>query len=113
MAKAILENSLEVEQDDHLGYEKWDQDAHSITDNSRKGYTSKTIKSKYGEFDINVPRDRNGIFEPKIVKKYQTDILALDDKIISLYAKGSQLETLVKLCKICMALKLIRILFLR
>ena len=88
MAKAILENSLEVEQDDRLGYEKWDQDAHLITDNSRKGYTSKTIKSKYGEFDINDPRYRNGTFEPKIVKKYQTDISAMDDKIISLYAKG-------------------------
>lgn len=56
--------------------------------NARNGYSAKTFKSKTGELDINIPRDRNGEFEPQIVKKYQTDISHIEEQIISMYGKG-------------------------
>ena len=57
-------------------------------DNTRNGYTPKTVKSKFGEIDLDVPRDRKSDFEPQIVKKRQKDISGLEEKIISMYAKG-------------------------
>ncbi len=58
------------------------------TDNKRNGHSPKTLKSQYGEFQIEVPRDRNGEFEPKLIPKYQRDISGIEEKIISLYARG-------------------------
>lgn len=80
-----IKEMLEVEMDDHLGYEPYER---SENQNSRNGYKQKQIRSKYGETTINVPQDRESTFEPKIVKKRQKDISAIDDKIISMYAKG-------------------------
>ncbi len=83
----ILEQLLQNEMDEHLGYEK-----HSpIGDhsgNSRNGKSKKTLKSQYGDVELEIPRDRNGDFEPIAVKKHQRSISSFDDKIISMYAKG-------------------------
>lgn len=80
-----IQQMLEAEMDNHLGYEPYER---SDSPNSRNGKKSKTIRSKYGEMDIDVPQDRESSFEPKIVKKRHKDISGIDDKIISMYAKG-------------------------
>jgi len=87
MAGSLLDELLEGERDDHLGYSKHDY-ANKKTDNSRNGYSSKNVKSDYGEVELNIPRDRKGEFEPQLIRKYQTDITGIGDKIISMYAKG-------------------------
>lgn len=83
----MIEKMLESEMDEHLGYEK-----HSVlgnkTGNSRNGKSSKQLISSQGPISIDVPRDRNGEFNPEVVKKRQRDISSFDDKIISMYAKG-------------------------
>jgi putative transposase len=83
----MLEQLLQNEMDEHLGYEK-----HSLlgdnSGNSRNGKTKKTLKSQYGNVEIEIPRDRNGEFDPIAVKKHQRSISSFDDKIISMYAKG-------------------------
>lgn len=76
---------MEAEMDEHLGYESYER---SENPNSRNGYKQKQIRSKYGETTLSVPQDRDSTFEHKIVKKRQKDISAIDDKIISMYAKG-------------------------
>lgn len=80
-----IKEMLESEMDEHLGYDKYERSEES---NYRNGTKSKRVRSKYGEFDIEVPQDRQSTFEPKIVAKRQKDISAIDDKIISMYAKG-------------------------
>ena len=80
-----IENMLEAEMDNHLGYEPYERTNNS---DARNGYKSKTVRSKYGEFDIEVPQDRDSSFNPQIVKKRQKDISQIEDKIISMYAKG-------------------------
>jgi putative transposase len=73
--------------DEHLGYEK-----HSNTGdnsgNSRNGYNVKTIQSEFGASQLRIPRDRKGVFEPRIIEKYQTKTEGLEEKIIAMYAKG-------------------------
>lgn len=82
-----IEQMLEVEMDEHLGYEK-----HSVggnnSGNSRNGYNHKNIISDYGESDIAIPRDRNGQFEPKVLEKWQTRTSEIEQKIMAMYAKG-------------------------
>ncbi len=80
-----LESMLQAEMDQHLGYNEYER---SDNTNSRNGLKSKKVRSKYGEMDINVPQDRKSSFEPQIVKKRQKDISSIDDKIITMYAKG-------------------------
>ena len=80
-----IQEMLEAEMTQHLGYEPYER---SETTNARNGRKVKTIHSKYGEAEIEVPQDREGTFEPQIVKKRQKDISAIEDKIISMYAKG-------------------------
>ena len=80
-----IKSMMEAEMTDHLGYEKSER---SDSDNYRNGTKEKTIRSKYGEFKVDVPKDRNGTFEPQVVKNRQKDISGIDDKIISMYAKG-------------------------
>jgi transposase-like protein len=85
---SILENGLEGELDEELGYTKYDY-LNKATDNSRNGHSQKTVKSSFGEMEIKVPRDRNGEFEPQIVKKHQTTLTGdIEEKILSMYAKG-------------------------
>lgn len=85
--KDMLQELLEAEMDASIGYSKNDKDGLS-TDNKRNGYSTKTIKSQYGEFPIEIPRDRNSEFEPQIIPKYQRDISGIEEKVISLYAHG-------------------------
>lgn len=85
--KDILQELMEAEMDATLGYEK-NQKAGVKSSNKRNGHSPKTLKSQYGEFQIDVPRDRNGEFEPKLIPKYQRDISGIEEKVISLYARG-------------------------
>lgn len=78
---------LEAELDDHLGYSKYDY-KNKTTTNSRNGTTTKKVLSDFGEVNIAIPRDREGDFEPKAIKKYQNDISGIEDKILGMYAKG-------------------------
>jgi putative transposase len=82
-----LQSMLEAELDTELGYEKHDI-KNKATSNSRNGKSKKTVNSEYGEVEIQVPRDRNGEFEPGIVKKHQSNVTGIEDQIITMYAKG-------------------------
>ena len=80
-----IKEMMEVEMDSHLGYEK---SQRSANENAGNGYKSKTLNSSYGSVRIEVPQDRQSSFEPQVVKKRQKDISDIDQKIISMYAKG-------------------------
>ena len=80
-----IKEMMEAEMDEHLGYEKSER---SDNDDYRNGYKSKRVNSSYGSMEIEVPQDRKSTFQPKIVKKRQKDISDIDQKIISMYAKG-------------------------
>ena len=80
-----IKEMMEAEMEDHLGYEKSER---SDSDDARNGYKTKHITTSYGGMEIEVPQDRKSTFEPKIVKKRQKDISEIDQKIISMYAKG-------------------------
>jgi len=84
---STIQRMLNSELDDELGYEKYDV-KNKETDNSRNGYSKKAVRSEYGEIELDIPRDRNGEFEPQIVKKNQTEIKGIEGQIISMYAKG-------------------------
>lgn len=85
--KDMMQELLEAEMDASIGYTKNNkQDVES--ENKRNGYSPKTVKSQYGEFQVDIPRDRAGEFEPKIIPKYQRDISGIEEKVISLYARG-------------------------
>lgn len=85
LLRETIQTASEVELDDHLGYEK-----HQKSDNSnyRNGTNKKTLKSKYGDVDVAIPRDRDGSFEPQLVKKRETLLNGSEDLILSLYTKG-------------------------
>lgn len=85
--KDILQELMEAELNASLGYEK-NQKGDTVSSSKRNGHSPQTLKSQYGEFQIDVPRDRNGEFEPKLIPKYQRDISGIEGKVISLYAKG-------------------------
>lgn len=85
--KDVLQEMLEAEMDMKLGYSRNDA-ARKTTDNSRNGYTQKTVRSELGPVELDIPRDRKGEFVPKIVPKYKRDISGIEEKVISLYARG-------------------------
>ncbi len=87
LKKALLERALGAELTDHLGYEKGDP-AGRGSGNSRNGHSGKTVLTEDGEVDLEVPRDRNGSFEPAIVPKGERRLDGFDDRILSLYARG-------------------------
>jgi putative transposase len=78
---------MQGEMDRHLGYETNDRGAKSTT-NRRNGYTEKTVKSSMGEIEIHTPRDRDGSFEPHLIPKRAKDVSGIEDKVLSMYAKG-------------------------
>ena len=80
-----IQSMLEAELDDHLGYDNYQR---SSNPDYRNGTKPKTLRSSYGEIPIDVPQDRNGDFEPKIVPKHKKDISEIEQKIITMYAKG-------------------------
>ena len=84
----FMENSLEAELDDELGYSKYDY-KNKDTNNSRNGHSSKTLRTSFGDVEVSVPRDRKGEFEPQVLKKNQNSISQdIEEKILSMYAKG-------------------------
>lgn len=85
--KDILQELMEAELDATLGYEK-NQKGDLQTSNKRNGHSSKNLKSQYGEFQVDIPRDHNGEFEPKLIPKYQRDISGIEEKVLSLYARA-------------------------
>jgi len=85
LTKGLVERALQAEMKQHLGFDKYE---HKNTDNSRNGQTNKTLITENGTVKIDVPRDRDGTFDPILVPKRSTRIEGLDQKILSLYAKG-------------------------
>ena len=82
-----MEEMLKAELDEHLGYEKHDQGMKETT-NRRNGSTTKKVRAHAGEVELNIPRDREGSFEPQAVKKGQSDLSDIQGKVLSMYAKG-------------------------
>jgi putative transposase len=87
LTKALLERALNAELTHHLGYEKHDPEGRG-SGNSRNGKSRKNLKGDFGEMEIEVPRDRKGEFEPKIVGKHQRRFDGFDKKILSMYSRG-------------------------
>ena len=85
--KDTLQEIFEAEMNEHLGYEKHNN-SEDNTGNSRNGYSEKTIRTRFGDVKIDIPRDRNGAFEPQIIKKYAKTSNQIEDQIIAMYAKG-------------------------
>lgn len=82
-----IQEMLEAELEDHLGYERYDN-KNKGTSNSRNGHRTKKVKSDFGEVKLSIPRDRNGDFEPRVVKNYDNDISGIEDQVIGMYSKG-------------------------
>lgn len=82
-----IQEMLEAELDDHLGYDRYDNKNKNTT-NSRNGYRNKKVRSDFGEVTLSVPRDRNGDFEPRVIKNYENDISGIEEQIIGMYSKG-------------------------
>ena len=88
MMSVLLEGALDEELDEELGYSKYDY-RNKDTENSRNGHSQKTMHTSYGDMEIAIPRDRNGEYEPQLIKKYQNTITQdMEEKILSMYAKG-------------------------
>ncbi len=98
LKKMTVEAALGAEMEEHLGYAKHAPEGHH-TGNSRNGYSSKSLKGAHGEVDIDVPRDRNGEFEPQLIRKGQTRLTEFDSQILSLYAKGMTTRDIVETFK--------------
>jgi len=92
LTKITVEAALNAELDEHLGYSKHSK---SNTCNSRNGSSTKTIITDDGQFELETPRDRDGSFEPQLIKKQQTRFTSMDDKVLSLYAKGMTTREIV------------------
>ncbi len=86
LTKLTVETALNAKLTDHLGHEK---NAPKTGSNTCNGYSSKTLFTDDGEIELNTPRDREGSFEPQLIKKNQTRITQMDSQILSLYAKGN------------------------
>src|ERR1051326_843301 len=87
LSKAVIERALEAELDTQLGYAKHSRQQKSSS-NARNGHSQKTLKGEAGQMEIAVPRDRQAEFEPQLIKKGQTRLAGLDEKIIAFYARG-------------------------
>src|SRR5688572_9681973 len=87
LTKLLVEKALDAEMTEHLGHEKHEPVANGAG-NTRNGRSRKTLKGEFGELPIEIPRDRHGSFEPKLIPKHQTRWSGFDDKILSLYARG-------------------------
>jgi len=98
LRKMTVEAALGAEMEEHLGYSRYSPEGHN-TGNSHNGHSSKSLKGDHGEVEIEVPRDRNGSFEPQIIRKGQTRLTEFDDQILSLYAKGMTTRDIVETFK--------------
>ena len=95
---ALMERILEAEMDEHLGYEKHAK-GESETGNNRNGASSKTVHTESGPVRIEVPRDREGTFEPMLVPKHARRLEGFDDKVLSLYSRGMSMREFSRTCK--------------
>lgn len=96
LKKLTVETALNAELTDHLGHEK---NVSKSGYNTRNGYSSKTLLTDDGEFELTTPRDREGTFKPQLIKKNQTRITRIDSQILSLYAKGMTTRDIVATVK--------------
>ena len=96
LTKVTVEAALNAELDEHLGYARHEQSNHQ---NSRNGYSAKTIRTEDGDVELDTPRDRDASFEPQLVKKNQTRFTSMDDKILYLYSKGMTTREIVSTFK--------------
>ena len=87
LSKNLIEGMLAAELEQHLGYEKYEAKGKN-SGNSRNGYSSKTVKTSDGDIELEIPRDRNSTFEPRVIRKHQKDLSGLENKIIAMYARG-------------------------
>ena len=88
LTKALVERAMGAELSGHLGYEKNGEAAEKAGENRRNGHSGKTVRSDQGPIEIDVPRDRDGSFEPQIIGKHQREFAGFSDKILSMYARG-------------------------
>jgi transposase-like protein len=90
MFREVLQETLEAEIDEKLGYDKYDVESKMLnsSENSRNGYSKKTLKTQLGNVEVNIPRDRNGEYEPQIVPKHKRNVTGIEEKILALYAAG-------------------------
>lgn len=88
LTAGLIQECMDAELEEELGYSRYDY-KNKRTDNSRNGSYKKTVSSSQGEIDLKVPRDRNGDYEPQIVKKHQMDVSEIEDKILFLYSQGT------------------------
>ena len=87
LLSGTIQTMLEAEIENELGYAKYSM-KDKATSNARNGHSKKTVRSEYGNLDLDIPRDRNAEFEPQIIPKYQREITGIEGQILSLYAKG-------------------------
>ena len=87
LTKAVIERAMNAEMKHHLGYAKHSREGRG-TGNNRNGKSRKKVQGEFGSVEIEVPRDRNGTFEPKIIPKHERRFTGFDDKILALYARG-------------------------
>jgi len=87
LTKMLVERALETEMSAHLGHDR-SETVTNATGNTRNGHSAKTLQGDFGELPLDIPRDRQGAFEPQLVAKHQTRWTGFDDRIISLYARG-------------------------
>lgn len=88
LTAGLIQEIMDAELNDELGYTKYDY-KNKQTDNARNGHYKKTVMSSQGDIELEIPRDRNGEYEPQIVKKHQMDISAIEDKILFMYSQGT------------------------
>lgn len=95
LTAGLIQEAMDAELEEELGYSKYDY-KNKQTENSRNGSYKKTVSSSLGDIELSVPRDRNGEYEPQIVKKHQMDISDIEDKIIFLYSQGTSTRDIEK-----------------
>ena len=95
LTSGLIQEIMDAELEEELGYSKYDY-RNKQTENSRNGHYKKTVISSQGDIDLDVPRDRNGEYEPQIVKKHQMDISEIEDKILFLYSQGTSTRDIEK-----------------
>lgn len=103
MFRDVLQEIMEAELETELGYEKQERRAKNVENevlkNYRNGYSQKTVKTQLGEVEINIPRDRNGKYEPQIIEKYSRNADGMEEKILSLYAAGMSIRDVAEQIK--------------
>ena len=95
LTSGLIQEIMDAELEEALGYSKYDY-KNKQTDNARNGHYKKTVISSQGDVELSVPRDRNGVYEPQVVKKHQMDISEIEDKILFLYSQGTSTRDIEK-----------------